>query len=122
MKAKAFLLPLLFACGLTQADTAASVRAALTSGQPALVEFGASTCTNCKRMKVVLDGMTRRYQGRAHIVQVNINQDMDVAQQYRVMVIPTLVFFDARGREVERRYGFQDEVSVAKKLFELGAK
>jgi thioredoxin 1 len=98
------------------------VQAALSSGRPALIEFGANTCTQCKRMKVVLDGVTRRYEGRAHIVQVNIHDDMDVARRFKVMVIPTLVFFDAKGQEKERMYGYQDEMKVVGKLHELGVR
>jgi len=103
-------------------NTATGVRTALASGQPALIEFGAETCSQCKRMKIVLDGIARRYQGRAQVVQVNVNRDRDVTRQFKVMVIPTLVFFDAKGHEVERRYGYQDEVKVAQKLHELGAR
>ena len=106
----------------SQADTTTTVRAALASGQPALIEFGAETCSQCKRMKVVLDGISQRYRGRAHIVQVNVNQDRDVTRRFKIMVIPTLVFFDAMGREVGRQYGYLDEVAVARKLHELGAR
>jgi thioredoxin 1 len=101
---------------------AGAVRTALASGQPALIEFGAETCGQCKRMKVVLDGIAQRYRGRAHIVQVNVNRDRDVTRQFRIMVIPTLVFFDATGREAGRSYGFMDEVKVARRLHELGAR
>jgi len=107
---------------VTRADTAALVQTALTSRQPALIEFGAETCSQCKRMKVVLDGIRQRYRGRAQVVQVNVNRDRAVTRQFKIMVIPTLVFFDARGREVGRSYGYQDEVSVAQKLHELGAR
>ncbi len=40
---------------IAQADTASAGRSALSSGQPALIEFGAETCSQCKRMKVVPD-------------------------------------------------------------------
>lgn len=115
---------LLLATGLSPvfADTAAAVRSALASGQPALIEFGAETCSQCKRMKVVLDGVSQRYKGRAHVVQVNVNKDKAVTRQFRIMVIPTLVFFDTKGKEVGRTYGFMDEVKVARKLHELGAR
>jgi len=105
-----------------RADSANAVRAALASGQPVLIEFGADTCSQCKRMKVVLDGISQRYQGRAHVVQVNVNRDRDVTRQFRIMVIPTLVFFDAKGREAGRSYGYMDEVKVARRLHELGAR
>jgi thioredoxin 1 len=104
------------------ADSTVAVRAALTSGQPALIEFGAETCSQCKRMKVVLDGISQRYKGRAHVVQVNVNKDQTVTRQFKIMVIPTLVFFDAKGKEVGRTFGFMDEVKVAMKLHDLGAR
>lgn len=114
------LASLLFAPA--RAETARAVQAALASGKPALIEFGAETCSQCKRMKVVLDGVSQRYKGRAHVVQVNVNRDRDVTRQFKIMVIPTLVFFDAKGREVGRSYGFMDEVTVARKLHDLGAR
>jgi thioredoxin 1 len=104
------------------ADTALAVRSALASGQPALIEFGAETCSQCKRMKVVLDGISQRYKGRAHVVQVNVNRDREVTRQFKIMMIPTLVFFDVKGKEVGRTYGFMDEVKVAKRLHDLGAR
>lgn len=117
-----FVLALASLAPPTLADTASAVRAALASGQPALIEFGAETCGQCKRMKVVLDAMARRYQGRAHVVQVNVNRDREVTRQFRIMVIPTLVFFDAKGREAGRSYGYMDEVGVASRLHDLGAR
>lgn len=110
------------ASGTALADTAAAVRAALASGQPALIEFGAETCSQCRRMKGVLDGIGQRYRGRAQVVQVNVNRDPALTRQFRIMVIPTLVYFDARGREVGRAYGYQDEVTVARRLHDLGAR
>jgi thioredoxin 1 len=118
----AFCLLAVILSAPVHADTASAVRIALASGQPALIEFGAETCSQCKRMKVVLDGISQRYQGRAHVVQVNVNRDREVTQQFKIMVIPTLVFFDAKGREVGRSYGFMDEVKVARRLHELGAR
>jgi thioredoxin 1 len=118
----AFCLPAVILFAPAHADTASAVRIALASGQPALIEFGAETCSQCKRMKVVLDGISQRYRGRAHVVQVNVNRDRDVTRQFKIMVIPTLVFFDAKGREVARSYGFMDEVNVARNLHELGAR
>lgn len=122
---KSRLLTLLLALGLScpaLADTAAKVAAALASGQPALIEFGAETCSQCKRMKIVLDSIGLRYRGRAQVVQVNVNREPALTRQFKVMVIPTLVYFDAQGREAGRAYGYQDEVKVARKLHGLGAR
>ena len=122
---KSRLLTLLLALGLScpaLADTAAKVAAALASGQPALIEFGAETCSQCKRMKIVLDSIGLRYRGRAQVVQVNVNREPALTRQFKVMAIPTLVYFDAQGREAGRAYGYQDEVKVARRLHDLGAR
>lgn len=104
------------------ANDAARVRSALTFGRPALVEFGAETCRQCRRMKVVLDGIERRYRGRAHIVQINVNKERALTREFRIMVIPTRVFSDASGKEAGRHYGFLDEVKGMRRLHELGAR
>lgn len=103
-------------------DSTLSVRTALAAGKPALIEFGADTCSQCKRMKVVLDGIARRYQGRAGVVQINVNREPALTRQFKIMVIPTLIYFDTKGREVGRAYGYQDEVKVAQRLQDLGAR
>lgn len=121
-RSTALILLLASLSAQAHADTAALVQTALASGQPALIEFGAETCSQCKRMKVVLDGVSQRYKGRAHVLQVNVNKYKAVTRQFKIMVIPTLVFFDTKGKEVGRTYGFMDEVKVVRKLHELGAR
>jgi thioredoxin 1 len=117
------LLSAWLSCALpSHADSRSQIGKALASGQPALIEFGADTCGQCKRMKVVLDGIGQRYRGRAQVVQVNVNREPALTRQFKVMVIPTLVYFDAKGREAGRAYGYQDEVKVARKLYDLGAR
>jgi thioredoxin 1 len=107
---------------LAAGDVASRVRDALASRQPVLLEFGATTCNQCRRMNVVLQGVSQRYKGRAHVVQINVGEEKALTRQYRIMVIPTLVYFDTRGREAGRQYGYQDEVKVARRLHELGAR
>lgn len=108
--------------GLAWADNQTQIAAALSSGQPALIEFGAKTCSQCQHMKVVLDGIEQRYRGRAQVIQVIVNKEKALTRKFKIMVIPTLVYFDRQGHEAGRAYGYQDEVTVAKKLYDLGAR
>lgn len=78
------------------------IRQALASGRPTLVDFGAAFCIPCKRMKPILDSLKTEYAGRANVIFVDIKQERDMASRYRIMIMPTQVFYDARGKEVKR--------------------
>ena len=48
--------------------------------------------------------------------------DYEPTRRFKVIVIPTLVFFDTAGREVGRHHGFPEETKVAQILNDLGAR
>ena len=52
---------------------------------------------------------------------VDVYKFQDLAQEYRVSLIPTLVFFDKGGKEVFRHVGAWDKASIVGKLKEAGA-
>lgn len=104
------------ACG---ADTSASVspgvklvQNAVASRVPTVAEFGAATCTSCKEMKIVLDGVAQRTQGKAHVLIIDISKDWEARNAYRIQYMPTQVFFDASGREIGRHIGKLTEAEV----------
>lgn len=114
------LLGSLAACGNgTPAATSPGVKLvqnAVASGLPTIVEFGAVGCASCREMKIVLDSVVRRTQGRANVLNIDISKDMDAADVYRIQLIPTQVFFDARGNEIERHMGILTEAEVIARL------
>jgi thioredoxin 1 len=82
----------------------------------AIAEFGAATCASCREMKIVLDGVAQRTQSRAHVLVIDIRKDWEAAQTFRIQMMPTQVFFDARGREVGRHMGKLSEAEVIARL------
>jgi len=92
------------------------VQNATSSGLPTIAEFGAATCASCREMKIVLDGVAQRTQGRAHVLIIDITKDWDAAQMFRIQLMPTQVFFDAGGREVGRHMGKLSEAEVIARL------
>jgi thiol-disulfide isomerase/thioredoxin len=88
------------ACG---ADTSASVSPGVKLVQ---------TCTSCKEMKIVLDGVAQRTQGKAHVLIIDISKDWEAANAYHIQLMPTQVFFDASGREIGRHIGKLTEAEV----------
>lgn len=86
------------------------------SGRPTVAEFGSEFCTSCRQMKVILDVVAKRTQGRAHVLVFDIMKDSSLQQAWRIQMIPTQVFFDAQGKEVWRHMGPLSEAQVMDRL------
>lgn len=100
----------------------AAIRKALTSGRPTVVDFGARSCIPCRKMAPILEQLEREYRGRANVIFIDVWQDKAIGGRYNVMMIPTQVFFDARGKEVKRHIGFMDKPDIVAMLKSLGVK
>jgi len=98
------------------------IRQALASGRPTLVDFGASFCIPCKKMKPILDSLKKEYNGRANVIFVDMKVERDMSGKYRIQIMPTQVFFDAKGKEVKRHLGFMDKPDIQAAFKELGVK
>lgn len=66
---------------------------ALESDIPVLVDFYADWCGPCKMMAPVVAELAQEYQGKIKIGKLNIDQEADTAEKYRVMSIPTMIIF-----------------------------
>ena len=59
----------------------------------AVLDFSATWCGPCQMMGPVLEQLQAEYGDKAKIVKVDIDQAMDLAQKYRVMSVPNMIFF-----------------------------
>ncbi len=98
----------------------AAIRAALTSGKPTVADFGARTCIPCKKMAPILEELNRELKGKANVTFTDVWAAPGIAQDYRVQMIPTQIFFDAKGKEVTRHMGFMDKADILKTLKKAG--
>jgi thioredoxin 1 len=99
-----------------------NIKQALSSGKPSIVDFGAGKCIPCKKMKPILDSLRKEYEGRANVVFVDVWEDKEIGNGYRVQMIPTQIFYDTNGKEVKRHMGFMDRVAILKELQAAGLK
>jgi thioredoxin-like negative regulator of GroEL len=53
-------------------------------------------------MKPILDELTVEYKNQLNVVIVSVDEYKDLTNQYRIMAIPTQIFFDSNGREIGR--------------------
>ncbi|HBA70685.1 MAG: thiol reductase thioredoxin [Geobacteraceae bacterium GWC2_55_20] len=100
----------------------AAIRAALSSGRPTVADFGARTCIPCKKMAPILEELNRELKGKANVTFTDVWATTGLAQDYRVQMIPTQIFFDARGKEVKRHMGFMSKPDILKELKAAGLK
>lgn len=76
-----------------------------------LVEFYGPWCGPCKRLSPVLDKIADNLPEGKKIVKVNIDQSKDLAKQYDVSGVPTMILFK-KGKEAGRLVGGYDQQSI----------
>jgi len=89
---------------------------------PILTDLGRGTCKACKMMLPILQELQKEYEGKAVIKIIDIRYDPKPAREYNIRLIPTQIFFDAKGKEIYRHEGFMDKASIEQKLEEIGVK
>ncbi len=85
------------------------------SGQPVLVDFWAEWCGPCKMLGPVLDELATEYAGKAKIAKVNIDDHQDLAGQFGIRAIPTLLLFKG-GQVVEQVVGLKSKKDLKASL------
>jgi thioredoxin 1 len=101
-------------------DTEEDLKQALTSGKPVLVDFGANSCVPCRQMRPILKEIGTEYSEKAKIVVIDIYKYQKLAQEYKILMLPTLVFFDPKGKEAFRNVGPLEKEKIIAKLKEIG--
>ena len=71
-------------------------------------------------MRPILKELEKEYTGKAGILVIDVYKYQNLAKDYKVQLIPTLVFFDAKGKEVFRQMGAMEKEKIAAKLKEVG--
>jgi thioredoxin 1 len=103
-----------------ESNTEEEFKKALAGGKPVLVDFGANNCVPCRQMRPILKELGQEYAGKAEVLVIDVYKYQNLAKDYKVALIPTLVFFDAKGKEIFRQMGAMEKDKIAAKLKEIG--
>ena len=80
----------------------------LKSEKPVLVDFYADWCGPCNAMSPVIEELAKELEGKVKVGKINVDENPDIAVEYNVMSIPTLIVFK-NGKEEKRLVGLRNK-------------
>lgn len=86
----------------------------LNSRQPVLIDFWASWCGPCQMLLPVIEELAQEVQ-TVKICKINVDEQPELAQQFQVMTIPTLVLMDGE-KVLDRSVGVKPKEEILKML------
>lgn len=87
----------------------------IESKLPVLLDFWAVWCGPCQMLAPGLAQVAEEYEGKVKVGKVNVDEQMELAQQFGIMNIPTLVLMK-EGKLVKEVVGYQNKAQLASLL------
>jgi thiol-disulfide isomerase/thioredoxin len=86
------------------------------------IEIGADRCIPCRKMQPIMKEVAAEFPEDVQVVFYDVWKDPAPGREYGIQLIPTQVFIDANGREVDRHVGFFAKEELVAVLIKQGAK
>jgi thioredoxin 1 len=103
-----------------ETQTASEGSAAEGEGLPKMLELGSVGCKPCEYMAPIIDSLEKELAGKVFVKFYDVSQNPHIAQEHKIITIPTQVFLDADGKELFRHIGVFEKEEILAKLKELG--
>jgi thioredoxin 1 len=80
-------------------------------GKPVLIDFYADWCGPCRLQTPIVEEFARRMGDQVEVKKINVDDNMELANKYRIYVVPTLII-EKDSKEVRRIEGLTDASSL----------
>lgn len=87
----------------------------LQSAVPVVVDFWAAWCGPCRLLSPIVEDLAAEFAGKAKVAKLNVDEYPDLATQYQIQAIPTLLFFQG-GNAVDESIGVATKRTLSAKL------
>jgi thioredoxin 1 len=87
----------------------------LKSPVPVLVDFWAAWCAPCRMLAPVVEEIAEKYEGKAKIVKLNVDENIATSGKYNIKGIPTLLLFKD-GNIMEQIVGNTTKGTISKMI------
>ncbi len=104
---------------MAQTFTDENIRDIIASGKPVVIDFWATWCGPCRAMAPAIDQLAQEYEGRVEIGKYNVDEEGDISAEYRIMSLPTILFFKDGKKTDLRLVGSQSIDNLRAKVEQL---
>ncbi|MEJ2696812.1 MAG: thioredoxin [Candidatus Sulfobium sp.] len=90
--------------GVLEVTTASWENEVLNAGGPVMIDFWAVWCGPCRIIAPTVEELAKEYSGKVKVCKLNTDENPEIASRYKIMGIPTLMFFKD-GQKVDQIVG-----------------
>jgi thioredoxin 1 len=104
--------------GITEATTATWEKEVLNTSGLIMIDFWAVWCGPCRIIAPTVEELAKEYSGKVKVMKLNTDENPDIASRYKIMGIPTLMFFKD-GQKVDQIVGAVPKPQLKAKIESL---
>ena len=99
-------------------ETTVDTLAATAYVMPKVIDFYATWCGPCQKIAPIIEELAKEYEGKVIFEKVDVDEKQELALEYGVEAIPTLVFMKADGT-YDKSVGFMDKEALKAEIAKL---